>query len=349
MTTATAIRSTRYLGAFPGARTEAWSMIGQDGGQSIDLGDRALFVYSDTVIAALGDAPGAVPFTAPPASPAGARPVLRANCAGLSGETDVVRALTRLRYYTDDDGLPREILTPTPAEREDRIRFWPAHGVFIDGDVYLYYLGVQTIDPGSVWGFRTLGAGLAVLDPDTGECRRVRRHGSWAFWDVVADDLHVGVQVLRDAEYVYVFASVRSGLRTGARLARIEAGRITDAAAYEFLRSSRPTWGPGLAAACDLGECTPDYSVSFNPYLGKYALIYVDGYRKTLMLRTADELWGPYSPPQRLVRVPYKRSSELVYLAFEHPRFRKNAGEIIYVSYCQPYFTANSLATVRFR
>ena len=45
------IRAVRYIGTLPRRHTNLWVLFGQDGGQSIDLGDRTLFVFSDTLLA----------------------------------------------------------------------------------------------------------------------------------------------------------------------------------------------------------------------------------------------------------------------------------------------------------
>jgi len=343
------LRSARHLGTFPRVRTDAWVMIGQDGGQSIELGDDTLFVFSDTLIAPLRNSHlGRYATRAVPTQP-NRQGIFLANSAGVASPTNLRHALAELRYYTDDNGLPREIVRPTKAEREAGIRFWPEHGVLVDGRVYLYYLGVQTVDPRSKWGFRNLGAGLAILDRETGESIRVRREGEWCLWNAGSEDLHFGVQVLRERDDIYVFASVRRDVVCDAYLARVKASEITDPTAYEYLESPRPTWSRDREAAVSLGPSSGDYSVSFNPYLGKYLMVYVDGFDKTLKLRTADRLHGSYSAPVTIVAVPHEPASELIYLGFEHPRFRERDGETIYVSYCQPHFTANSLIALRFR
>jgi hypothetical protein len=324
-------------------------VIGQDGGQSIDLGEQVLFVFSDTLLAPLQHTHEAEYSRAPFATQLGDRGSFLANSAGLSSDLDLHQAMAGMRYYTDGRGFPCEILVPTTQEREEGIRFWPEHGIFIDGKVYLYYLGIQTIDHSSIWGFRNLGVGLAVLDPQTGACQRLRRGDDWCLWQAEAEDFHFGTQVLKAGKDVYVFGSLRKDFQSWAIVARAGADQITNPLAYEYLHSQQPEWRHGLEEACSLGECAADYSVSYNTYLGKYMMVYVDGYRKTLMLRTADELIGPYTPSQKVGRVPYEPASELVYLAFEHPKFRAKDGERVYVSYCQPRFTPNTLVEIRFR
>jgi hypothetical protein len=343
------VRSTRYLGSFPRLRTTSWVVIGQDGGQSIDLGGRTLFVFSDTLLAPLNEVHQEHAH-APFATPLGDRGIFLANCAALSDNRESLsQAVTEMRYYVDEAGFPCEILKPTPEEREQEIRFWPEHGIYIDGKVYLYYLGIQTTDHDSIWSFCNLGAGLAILDPETGACDRVRREGDWRLWQTDSDDFHFGVQTLAVDEHVYVFGSRQYGFGARAIVSRVAVNRMTDPTAYEYLRLPEREWQPDIEGAGDLGDSSSEYSISYNPYLDGYVMFYVDGSKKTLKVRTADNLLGPYSSPREIGRVPCKSASELVYLAFEHSKFRMHDGEKVYVSYCQPHFTPNALLEIKFR
>jgi hypothetical protein len=197
-----------------------------------------------------------------------------------------------------------------------------------------------------MWGFRNLGVGMASLDPVSGECIRFQHGGDWLYWRTTAEDLHFGVQVLQHEGYVYVFGSVRNGVQSNAFLGRVEPGRLADRGAYEYLESSTPRWTPEFEQAGRLGPCAADYSVSYNPYLRRYTMIYVEEYHKRLMMRTAEQLWGPFSAPIDLIGVPHEETSPLAYLGFEHAHFQENGGRKIYVSYCEPHFAATSLVSI---
>ena len=343
------IRAVRYIGTLPRRHTDQWVLFGQDGGQSIDLDDRTLFLFSDTLLA-----PRSVsrPHKQVPIAfrgELGSQGVFLANCAGTAASTSLGDAWARIDYYLDPIGFPREILTATLRERAQEIRFWPEHGVYLNGCMYLYYLGVQTVDPTTIWGFRNVGSGLARLDPATGECERLLVRGSWRLWRPLGVDMHFGVQVVRDEEFCYVFGSVRHGLFSQAILARVRPDHIADLDAYSYLKSTEPEWSESLDEACDLGPCAADFSVSRNAYLDRYLMVYVNPYEKTLTIRTAERIWGPYSEPHAIVAVPHAATTELVYLAFEHPRFAADGGKTVFVSYCQPHFTNNSLLALKFR
>jgi hypothetical protein len=346
---ASAIRAVRYMGTLPRRHTAEWVLFGQDGGQSIDLGDRTLFVFSDTLLAArtLTRPPQHVPQVF--REDVGNQGVFLANCAGVAPRGTVREAWASIDYYLDSLGFPREILAPTPRERAQEVRFWPEHGVQLHGAVYLYYLGVQTTDRTTIWGFRNAGSGLARLDPGTGLCTRLERYGDWRLWRHHGVDMHFGVQVLQEDGFCYVFGSVRHGLFSEAILARVRPEDIDSVEAYTYLKSHAPEWTASLDAACDLGPCAGDFSVSRNAYLDRYLMAYINPYDKMLTVRTAGQLWGPYSEPQPVVVVPHASSTELVYLGFEHPGFTTDGGQTVFLSYCQPHFTNNSLLALKFR
>jgi hypothetical protein len=327
------LRYARHLGNFPQIRTPQYVIVGQDGGQSVSLAGETLFLFSDTLLIKAGGP---------------AQSHFLANSAAVASDPDLVKALASLQYFHDADGMPREILTADERDRFRRVRFWPEHGLAIGDKIYLYYLGVQTIDPDSIWGFRNVGAGIAEFDRARGEAVRCRHKGDWLYWRNTEDDLHFGVHATLEDGFVYVFGSRRGGIQSTAWLARVAPEHITERDAYEFLASSAPEWTPDFSQAVSLGPAAAEFSVSYNRHLGAYAMIYVEEYRKRLMLRTAHHLWGPYSEPADLIGVPHLDESVFVYLGFEHSSFQQQGGGRIFVSYCEPHFAASSVVSVTF-
>jgi hypothetical protein len=347
-----AIRSTRHLGPCPRIRTDKWMIVGQDGGQSIDLGDRTLLVFSDTLLLSTHGVPEArreLPRGAAQVMDEADGAVFRANCAALVEGGDLRAGLAAPTYFCDEHGFPAEILVATEREREAGLRFWPAHGIR-DGDgVHLFYLGIEGLRPSDPWGFRSVGVGLARIDSATGASRRVRIGDDWRLWPAGVEDLHLGVQTLEHDGLVYVFGSTRDGLDTSAIVARVPVGSIGDRDAYAFFDPAGERWRPGLVRAGSLGPCSSDYSVSFNPHLGRYLMTYVDAFTKQLAIRVAERPEGPYSEPEIAGRLPHAPTSDLIYLALEHPRFARDGGRRVVVSYCEPRFEMSSLLELRFR
>ena len=321
-------------------------MVGQDGGQSLSCDRGHIFLFSDTLLVSSDKALWESAQPAPVPVPADLHTIFLSNCAAVSDADTLDAALSSLRYFADDHGLPREVLVSDERDRFRRVRFWPEHGISIGNRIYVYYLAVQTTDASSVWGFRSLGTGLAEMDSETGHCRRVTQHGDWLLWRNMVDDFHLGVHVVREDDVLYVFGSIRRGFHYEGLLARVRADRIDDPAAYDFLASSAPTWTPLLGDAASLGPASSGYSVSFNQHLGRYTLFYVDGYSRRLLVRTARRVWGPYSEPYDMFGLPARPTSELLYLGFEHASFQREGGRTVYVSYCEPHFAPGSLVTL---
>lgn len=326
------IQSVCCLGTVPAPGGTGWKIYGQDGGQSIPLGEQRLFVFSDTLLRL---ETGKAAFLG--------------NCAGTSGAAGLGESLQEIRYFCDEAGMPRELIRATAGERMAGYRFWPQHGVPFGGRVYLFYLGIHQFDRKSMWGFRPEGTGLAIVDAEAGVAERVLTgNGEWNHWPSGDNTLHYGVQVVREGDTVYVFSSRRAGPYYTALLTRVDVSRMAEPSAHEPLRTTAPEWGGELATACDLGPCGGEFSVAYNAYLGCYLMVYVDSYSCRLYLRSAEHIWGPYGEPKDLGALPTREGIEMISLGFEHPYFAMEDGRVIQISYCQPNFTQNSLVTVRF-
>ncbi len=328
------IAAVRHLGSAPLCAGSGWQLGGQDGGQSIGLdgpeGGETLFVFSDTLLRLAGG---------------GQR--LLANCAARAAGRSLPAALGALRYFADAHGVPRQILRATAAESARRMRLWPAHGALLAGRIHLFYLGIEFTNPGSPWGFRNLGAGLAVLDPETGEAVRLRRGADWCLWKAHGDDFHFGVQTLCEGDWLYVYSSTRHGYHSEAGIARVPVARAAEPEAYGFLDAAGG-WAAPAAGAVSLGRAGNDFSVSWNAWLGRYLMAFVDPYEKRLLLRHAPRPWGPWSAEQAVCVLPHLPGSELIFLGLEHPRFAAGGGRTVVVTYGQPHFVQNSLVSVTF-
>ena len=148
----------------PEPRTDRWAVLGQDGGQSIDLAARRCSC-SRTRCSTRAARPATRPRRCP------SRPARRRRHLPGQQRRPVERGRRCARRWPrcattrDGEGYPARSCPRPPEEREQGIRFWPEHGICLDDWVYLYYLGIQTVDRESIWGFRTLGTGLAALRP----------------------------------------------------------------------------------------------------------------------------------------------------------------------------------------
>lgn len=323
-------------------------MIGQDGGLSIPLEDgRSLFVFSDTLLG-------------PPELEGGAEVLLRsrqgvfvANCAAVascSGCT-LPEAMAALDYFEDSTGRPRELLEVTALERMAGYRIWPQHGICREGRVYLFYTVVRQSNEPGTWSFQGLGCGLAVMNLEDGQARRLHWGGDWRLWPEAPASCQIGVQVLQEDGWIYTFTSRADGLEFHAFLARVREDQIGDPAAFEFFAGGHgcADWHPDWRQSASLGECGREFSVSWNRFVGGYVMIYLEPFLRQLRMRVAPHICGPFGTPVDLGRVPSDPRTELVSLAFEHPQYAQAGGRELAISYSQPYFLQNTLVAVRLR
>lgn len=336
------IQSVRIVGPAPPVAGADWRMVGQDGGQSIPLGDGSLFVFADTLVAPQQAAREMDTVTLLRQR----QGIFLGNSAGVARRDDtLLDAMGSIAYFTDAQGRPRELLETTPRERLSGYRLWPQHGVRLGGVVYLYYLAIQQTQKGGLWGFENQGTGLAVLDLATGRCRRVMRQDEWRLWPELPTTCHVGVQVLREDGWVYVFASREDGMEFRAFLARVKEDMVEDVSAYEFFCGI--SWSKDWRGSQTLGECGREFSVSWNEYLRGYVMTYLDPFNRLLLMRVGEWPWGPFGAAVTIGTVPCDPRTELVSLGFEHPQFSRDGGQELAISYSQPRFLQNTLVAVR--
>src|SRR5262249_45046350 len=101
------VQSVWQMGSAPAAANAAWTLVGQDGGQSIDLGDEVLFVFADTLVAHTAAVTDRWPAMRWPIRRDQGR--FLANCCARAGRAGLPAELTRLRYALDDTGWPAEM------------------------------------------------------------------------------------------------------------------------------------------------------------------------------------------------------------------------------------------------
>ena len=157
----------------------------------------------------------------PGARAAGTSEHFLANCAAISQR----RRNSKARFA----GLRYLSRRRRPAARDSarqrsrpifrRVRFWPEHGVFLNGASISTISACRPPGASSVWQFRTVGAGLAEFDLANGTARR--RRTSRRLGAVAQPRRRPSLRRSRHGadEYVYVFGSSRTGVQSTAWLA----------------------------------------------------------------------------------------------------------------------------------
>ena len=102
--------------------------------------------------------------------------------------------------------------------------------------------------------------------------------------------------------------------------------------AYEYYSDSdsfdNPIWSSIHAAAISIFPApVGELSIMWNAFLNKWTIFYFDTIAYDIVLRTADNLWGPWSAPQAIVG---GAEYPTLYGSYIHSDFVENAGEVVY-------------------
>lgn len=115
--------------------------------------------------------------------------------------------------------------------------------------------------------------------------------------------------------YVYMVGTV-TGRDHEPHLARFREHEIENRAAYEFWNGTAWIRGDESAAQSLFHDPAGELSVAYHPKFGKWVLLYFNGPRYEISFRTADEITGPWSEPEKLVD---GRQYAQLYGSFIHP------------------------------
>ncbi|WP_028662522.1 DUF4185 domain-containing protein [Saccharomonospora iraqiensis] len=272
----------------PGRTDERFAIHGTDLGIVWDAGDgRVCVLFGDTFgagRAAHGAGPGHADW--------------RCNVLAFSGTRDLGAGLALDDVVARGDGTAAQVL---PSEPGHEVTVIPNGGIALDGTHYVHYMSVREWGEPGRW--RTDHAGVAVSD-DGGRTWRRPRSARWKnrWWR--DDPFQIGAFV-RSGGYVYLFSTTQGRSGDG-YLARVRPDGILHPDRYGYWDGTG--WGGRQSAAAPVftgpvGEMSLGYHSGFDRWL----LMHLDESRKGLVLRSAEELTGPWS------------AGEVVVPAAEHP------------------------------
>jgi hypothetical protein len=166
----------------------------------------------------------------------------------------------------------------------------PTNGISVGQRMVLHYMSVRRwVAPGQ---WRINHAGLAYSD-DRGQ--------SWTktgeIWGSSSNFGQVAfVRDAADTEHVYMFG-IPAGRFGSVRLARVREDYILDGRAYEYWVGSG--WTPNESRAVPVVPGpVGELSVAWSAYLEQWVMMYLDERLNAIVVRTADQLTGPWSDIQ---------------------------------------------------
>ncbi|HYH10749.1 MAG TPA: DUF4185 domain-containing protein [Thermomicrobiales bacterium] len=274
---------------------EAYGVYGTDLGHTFMYGDDMYMIFGDTF--GIDDSDW------------------RSNVAAvITTDQDPSDGLTFDRMITDEPGHAK-VLIPQDAVEGEEVTIIPTYGIAVGDRLYLHYMQVVFWGPPGQWD---LGASGFAYSDDAGETWTVDPNATWP-----GDSNFGQVAMERVDDHIYIFG-IPGGRFGGVNLARVGAELLLDLDAYEYWDGSG--WAAEIEAATTIVPApVGELSVRWNEHYRTWVMMYLNEDLYSIVLRTADDLTGPWSE-ERIVA----RGSEFpqLYAPYQLPRW--NDGPEIY-------------------
>ena len=212
------------------------------------------------------------------------------------------------------------------------------YGATVGQNIYLFYHRITLLKGVDVFvNFQLDGMGIARADVGEMSFKRLMApDATHEFWK--GNQPSFGVFIEQENGYVYLWGS----LATGMFLARTRPSAIEDFSSYEYLveapnrkqplQSAR--WSRAFQPTAPLFDSVPnEMSAAYNPYLKKHVAIHSFHRENKIVMRTADQITGPWSDAQLVYRPEQLKDTDLIYAAKEHPELAREGGRILYVTF----------------
>jgi hypothetical protein len=230
-------------------------------------------------------------------------------------------------------GAPQAFIRPV----DGRGWFWIFHGALASDGLYLFLLQIDRTDAPMSFGFEVIGSWLGHIanfrDPPVRW--KISQHKlPWAKFSA-AGNTFFGSWVLKKNEFFYIYGIdevvVDHIPRKYMVLARAPEAGLAHFDQWRFYTGGN--WTADFNGAERLcANMANEYSVSFQPIVGKYAAVYSEnGISRNIVARLAPNPWGPWSEPDILYQCPEMSRSKdiLCYAAKGHPDLSSAPDELI--------------------
>lgn len=258
-----------------------WGLYGADLGH--------MFMHHDKMYMVFGDGfggPAADPFFSQPHGD------WRSNTmAWIDRPMSPWDGLSFSGMITDRPGHAKELLSSKKVWGDEDTVI-PTYGVSVVNRMFLHYMSVRVWGAPGHWTLNY--AGLAYSDDD-GQNWTKDMNVTWP-----GDSNFGQVAIVEHEEYLYFFG-IPGGRYGGAQLARVRPQAIQDKAAYQYWNGSSWVANDPAAAVTIVPAPVGELSVRWNSYYKKWIMMYLNDPQYRIVLRTADNLTGPWSPEQVIV------------------------------------------------
>ncbi|MCD6569733.1 MAG: DUF4185 domain-containing protein [Deltaproteobacteria bacterium] len=336
------------LGVVGEKERRAAGIISQDGAQSIEIPNASLWSYGDSLLGTI-DSGGKIHFSG----------VIN-NTMAITCDLDASDSIDRFIYLTDVNGRPRQPIEPDPTEDGKDCVLWPAHGIYINGKIQMFYQIVSIINPRALLGFEVLGVGMAEarfpVNAQPGEFstlkfRRLKHKGGYIFWR--EEEGGYGIHVLDIGDgYAYVYGRYNRQKRFTygeeeqikgnpddplvhpLRLMRVKRDQFTRRESYEYLADTKGSWSKDPKDAIDIISVVGNFQIFYNQYLKTFLCVYTDDFSNQIKIRRAKSLWGPFGMPEVIFKHISTKKGEFISTMYVHPEYNRKKGKIFFITYC---------------
>ena len=258
-----------------------WGVYGADLGHTFMHRGKMYLVFGDTF-----GAPAADPF-----SSADHEDWRSNTMAWIEGTTHPSQGLIFGGMITDRPGHAKELL-PSLKVSGDEMTVIPTYGVSVDSRMFLHYMSVNTWGQPGHWTLNN--AGLAYSDDD-GQSWTKDPNLTWP-----GDSNFGQVAIVEEGGYLYFFG-IPGGRYGGVQLARVEPQAILEKTAYHYWNGTSWLANNPAGAVTIVSAPVGELSVRWNSYYKKWLMMYLNDPQYRIVLRTADNLTGPWSDEKVIV------------------------------------------------
>ncbi|MFC1746589.1 DUF4185 domain-containing protein [Candidatus Riflebacteria bacterium] len=207
--------------------------------------------------------------------------------------------------FHKEGGKVAPIIKNYPDEDHKIWRFWAIDGIKIGRNVYVYFMKIK-LDP-KVKGFAMTMAGMGLARWEMPKNWKPGDPLSFKRLGTVYDknETTFGDGVMQKDGYLYLIGHAKpKNLKIPAQIARVKVSEIEDKNAYRFLKTNG-NWTENIKDAGKfLNDVCGECSLSYNPVLKKYVIIYCQFGTAKIILVTFDDFSQLPKANKRIIHVP---------------------------------------------
>lgn len=296
-------------------------ITGRDGGQSGVVFGKSVWAYGDTVLV----------------TPDEAGTNWHHNSFSFTSDFNASDGIDEFSEPVDGAQAPLYLVPPTEdeeafngAHRGDtcaekpcgaRYGAWPGQPVFDEANnrAIIPY-GLIYAEPGE-FNFHGVGYGFALWNdfhapPERPVIAKGTPHPTLLFRE---EEPNYGISpVIRDG-FLYAFSCEGDGFTKPCTVGRVRVEKLQEHSAWEFWDGD--TFVSDMDDAEELFDGADIMTLHFNEHVGRWMVIYSEPGTNDAVVRTAPEIWGPYSDTAKLFTGDRKTSEGWIYDMAAHPEF----------------------------